>query len=625
MTRLRSADTSSVDYKYFLVLTILFCSVFLTARLSVLMDAGAGGEAAFWWSNGIILSVLLLNKRERWPAIFVVGFAANVAAHIAGHDRLYVSLALSACDMVEIAIAVYPFAWTDEHAIRFSRPRDLARLCLVGALIAPTVSALCAAPIYRLLYSQVPLNFGRNWFFSNALGAIIVTPIILSFFNNDGHVLFERKRLPETAGLLSLMLVCTYVVFHDTSFPSFFILFPPLLLIVVRLGMVGGILGVCIVAFFSVLFTAHGRGPMAMIEDVSWQRQVFLIQVLLASAILCVSLVSVVLNERRILEQTARKSEHLYRLLAENSRDIIVLTDLNHRREYISPAVQWMMGWDPHELIGTTYQEGIVHPDDIPAMTATLEALKSGEPAKSLTYRCRKKDGTYLWMEANISLYCDRVTGEPIGYVNVVRNISERKAAEEKLQDAYLALEALASVDPLTGTANRRQLDDTLEHEWRRATRSASPLSFLLLDVDHFKLYNDLYGHLRGDTSLRKIAESALEIFQRSGDTVARFGGEEFAIILPGTDRLGALQLAERLRHTVEERNIEHAGSPYNVVTVSIGCATLVPERGANMNIIIEAADQALYEAKRSGRNRVIDRSSYLGDHSTPDRSQSLS
>jgi diguanylate cyclase (GGDEF)-like protein/PAS domain S-box-containing protein len=607
MNRLRSDKTWPIDAKYLLVLAVLFCSVFLTVRLSILMDAGSDGEAVFWWSNGILLSVLLLNRRERWPAIFVVGFAANVLAHFTGHDSLSVGLALSACDLLETAISAYPFAWTAEHAIRFSRPRELARLCLVGAIIAPVVSAVCAEPVYRLFYAHVSPKFGVHWFFSNALGAIIVTPIILSFFNSDGTTLWNRKRIGECIGLLSLMFICTYVVFHNTSFPPFFILFPPLLLIVVRLGMNAGILGVCIIAVFSIVFTTHGRGPMAMFQDATWERQVFLIQVLLASAVLCVSLVSVVLNERRLLEQAARKSEQLYRLLAENSRDIIVLTDLNHRREYVSPAVQWMMGWDPKELAGTTYQDSICHPDDIPAMTATLDALKNGEPAKSLTYRCKKKDGTYLWMEANISLYCDRVTGEPIGYVNVVRNVAERKAAEERLRDAYLALEALASVDALTGTANRRHLDETLDHDWHRACRTTSPISLLLFDVDHFKLYNDMYGHLRGDGCLRQIAEAARQVFRRSGDTVARFGGEEFAIVLPDTDRTGAYELAQRLRQTVEDLGMEHAGSRHGIVTVSVGCATLVPEPGPDATILMEAADRALYEAKRGGRNRVID------------------
>jgi diguanylate cyclase (GGDEF)-like protein/PAS domain S-box-containing protein len=607
MNRLHASETSSTDVKYLSALAVLFCAVLLTGRLSILIDAGAEGEAAFWWPNAILLSCLLLNRRERWPAIFAVGFTGNVLAHIVAHDPIRVSLALSGCDMLEAAISAYPFAWTTQGPIRFSRPRELVRLCLVGALVAPAISAVCGSALYRLLYSAVPPDFGLNWFLSNTLGVLTVTPIILSFFDSEVTVLLERKQLPESIGLLSLMFVCTYVVFHSASFPLFFILFPPLLLMVVRLGMGGGILGVCTIAIFSIVFTAYGRGPMATIQDITWQRQVFLIQVLLASSVLCVALVAVVLNERRMLEQAARKSEQLYRLLAENSRDIIVLTDLNHRREYISPAVRWMMGWDPQELMGNTYQEDIVHPDDIPAMTATLDALKSGEPAKSLTYRCRKKDGTYLWMEANISLYCDRVTGEPIGYVNVVRNVAERKAAEERLQDAYLALEALASVDPLTGTANRRQLDEALDQEWRRACRTGSPMSLLLFDVDHFKLYNDLYGHLRGDSCLRRIADSARQVFRRSGDTVARYGGEEFAIVLPDTDRPGAYELAQRLRQTVEDLKEEHAGSQHSIVTISVGCATLIAHQGAHANILIEAADRALYEAKRAGRNCVID------------------
>ena len=589
------------------MLVVLFAGICLAAWISLLADAGADGEAALWWPNAILLSVLLLNRRERWPAIFLTGFLANVVMHLVVRDSIAVSLALSGCDMLEAGISAFPFARTTQGAIRFSRPRELLRLCFVGGVIAPGVSSVIAATVYRLLHSPVPPRFGLHWFFSNALGVVTITPIILSFFDSELPALLRRERVKETAYLIGLMFICTYLVFHHTSFPLFFILFPPLLLLVVRLGMGVGMVGVIIIGAFSAVYAIQHRGPMAMIQGISWQRQVFLIQVLLASAVICVALVAVVLNERRMLEQAARKSEQLYRLLAENSRDIIVLTDLSHRREYISPAVQWMMGWDPRELTGTTYQDSIVHPDDIPAMTATLEALKSGEPAKSLTYRCMKKDGTYLWMEANISLYCDRVTGEPIGYVNVVRNVAERKAAEERLQDAYLALETLASVDPLTGTANRRQLDEVLEHNWRLACGTASPISLLLFDVDHFKLYNDLYGHLRGDSCLRQIAEAARQVFRRSGDTVARFGGEEFAIVLPDTDRITAFELAHRLRQTVEELGLEHSGSMHGAVTVSVGCATIVPEHGADSNNLIAAADRALYEAKRTGRNRVID------------------
>jgi len=577
--------------------------IFLGACGSLWLDAKDGGDAAFWWPNGLILSALLLNRRNKWPIIFGIGYVTNVLAHLYMHDTVFLSLTLPACDMLEVAIASYPFANITRDAVRFSRPRELARLCVVGGILAPAISAVFAVAIFQM-QSPVPQNFGLHWFFSNTLGTIIVTPIVLSLLDGEVAALFRRNRLLELTGLLVLLFLLPLAIFRYTHLPIFFTVFPPLLLLVVRLGMGGGVVGVCSIAAFCTMVVARGGGAVVHGFELSWQKQVFLVQVLLASAVLCVALVAVVLNERRLLEQAARKSEQLYRLLAENSRDIIVLTDLEHRREYLSPAVQWMMGWDPKELLGGTYQKNIVHPDDIPSMTATLDALKAGEPSKTLSYRCRKKDGEYIWMEANISLYCDRITGEPIGYVNVVRNISERKAAEEKLQDAYLALEALASVDALTGAANRRQFDESLSQEWRRAARTGSPLSLLLLDVDHFKLYNDFYGHLQGDQCLRQIARVALDMIQRPGDLVGRFGGEEFAIILPETSCEAAVGLAERIRSLVAEQGVQHAGSQHGLVTVSIGCSTMNPEPHTNQNLLIEAADQALYEAKRNGRNR---------------------
>jgi diguanylate cyclase (GGDEF)-like protein/PAS domain S-box-containing protein len=584
----------------------LFIVVAITAWGSLLSDAGENGAAAIWWPNGVLLAALLLSRRQWWVAIFVTGYLANVLPHLINHDSMAASLGLSACDMLEVAVSAYPFARDARGATSFSRPRELARLYVIGALVSPALSALCATALLHLLKEPPHPNFALNWFASNGLATIAVTPVVLSLFKRETYAIFRRDRLLESISFLLLMSLCTVLIFHQSSYPLLFLLFPPLLLMVVRLGLGGGMLGVSILGGFSIFFTLHGRGPLTLVHNISWQRQLFLIQILLASAVLCVVLVAVVLNERRLLEQAARKSEQLYRLLAENSRDIIVLTDLQHKREYVSPAVQWMMGWDPKELLGTTFEHNIVHPDDVPAMNETLNSLRNGESSRTLTYRCQKKDGSYLWMEANISLYCDRVTGDPIGYVNVVRNIAERKAAEERLQDAYLALEALAAVDALTGIANRRHFDESLAQEWRRAIRTGQPISFLLLDVDHFKLYNDLYGHLRGDSCLRQIAESTLEVVQRPGDTVACIGGEEFGIILPETDRLGALELAEKIRQTVEERALEHEAHAPGIVTVSIGCATLIPKRGSNANGLIEAADQALYDAKRGGRNRVV-------------------
>lgn len=177
-----------------------------------------------------------------------------------------------------------------------------------------------------------------------------------------------------------------------------------------------------------------------------------------------------------------------------------------------------------------------------------------------------------------------------------------------KLDDANRALTRLSAVDGLTSIANRRCFDETLVREWRRAARKSSPISLLIADVDHFKDFNDGYGHQLGDECLKRIARALESCLRRSTDLVARYGGEEFAVILPETDQVGAREVAEAMRAAVEAAQFSHAFSPVaNHVTISIGCATTIPERTDEMGYvgIIQRADQALYRAKRAGRNRL--------------------
>ena len=200
-------------------------------------------------------------------------------------------------------------------------------------------------------------------------------------------------------------------------------------------------------------------------------------------------------------------------------------------------------------------------------------------------------------------LHTDR--GKYLGRVWFFRDITERKRAEQQLQDAFHTVEALAVTDALTGLANRRQFDQCLSNEWRRSLRDRGPLSMLLLDVDLFKSYNDAYGHVQGDCCLKQIADAAMQVVARPGDTVARIGGEEFAVILPNTDNDGAIQLAEEICEAVRRRDLLHSANPHGVVTISAGCATILPSLGRHSITLIELADMALYQAKRSGRNRV--------------------
>ena len=179
-------------------------------------------------------------------------------------------------------------------------------------------------------------------------------------------------------------------------------------------------------------------------------------------------------------------------------------------------------------------------------------------------------------------------------------------AREEELQIANQHLEELASLDGLSGLANRRGFDRQLEREWQRAREKCGPLALLMVDIDHFKLFNDRYGHVAGDACLRAVGEMLSLVTLDEAVLVARYGGEEFALLLPGLDLERASALADEARKAVEDLSINHSESPCGHVTVSIGVESVIPDKFQDTADLVEAADNALYAAKRRGRNNVV-------------------
>ena len=188
--------------------------------------------------------------------------------------------------------------------------------------------------------------------------------------------------------------------------------------------------------------------------------------------------------------------------------------------------------------------------------------------------------------------------GELLAVVETLRDITIQ-------HEAQLALKTLASIDGLTGLANRRAFDIRLDEECRRAQRLGGAVSLLMIDIDHFKAFNDTFGHQGGDDCLKQIAKVIGGELLRPGDLAARYGGEEFGVIMPATPSHGAAVVGERLRHAVEALAISHPSSPLGLVTLSVGTATAGGADAAHPAALVASADAALYRAKRDGRNRV--------------------
>ena len=213
-----------------------------------------------------------------------------------------------------------------------------------------------------------------------------------------------------------------------------------------------------------------------------------------------------------------------------------------------------------------------------------------------IAHQCR---GERSWQQSEINLL-----NQLASQVAIAIHQSE---LYHQLQQANQELLRLASSDGLTQLANRRCFYNTLTLAWQRLAREGKALSLILCDVDCFKLYNDVQGHLAGDDVLRQVASAISQTVQRSSDLVARYGGEEFAILLPNTDAAGAIAIAEKLQAQIQALQLPHPTSQVEqVITLSLGLATLIPDSQISPKTLIAAADEGLYQAKAQGRNCLV-------------------
>jgi diguanylate cyclase (GGDEF)-like protein/PAS domain S-box-containing protein len=585
--------------KYGSAMRLLGC--FCMVALATLFGGKTGYGFYFWVSNGVLLAYLLLAPRRLWLRYLAVGFLASLAVSPWMSTDWLHNFFFIPHDVLEIALAAYLLRRRSSDLPVFSNVFYLLRFATCAVVVAPLVTSFVYALIAAFaLHTTFAPTFGAL-FLGDSLGILITTPACVAVF---------RSKLREPGGepkdwLVVLPTIAVIALFvSQRAVPCLPLLFPLLIFVLLCLGLGWASLLTLLTAVIGAWSGVHGLGPFAIPQN-GHTLGGFRLQIYIVSIMSMLYSVSVVIESLRKTERRLQQIANLHALVAENSRDVIMLLEFEGSQSFISSPSRFWGGWSRDEFLEAgTY--ALLHPDDRQLLTTTLGDLRTVKDGALIEARIHRKDSTYAWIEASLRTVRDPITHLPTGVLASIREISERKQAEQQLEDALQAVQTLSVTDPLTGLPNRRRFDQALSSEWRRAVREQTPISLLLIDADHFKDYNDTYGHPSGDSCLKQIAESIRCGTIRACDLAARIGGEEFAVLLPNTSGGGARSLANRINDDLRAQAIPHSGNPHKIVTVSIGFATVVPVAGQSSSYLVDLADEALYSAKHAGRNCVF-------------------
>ncbi len=303
------------------------------------------------------------------------------------------------------------------------------------------------------------------------------------------------------------------------------------------------------------------------------------------------------------MQESLKTAETRFQQIVETAIEGILIFDEHYRVTFANENMAAMLGYTANEMLGRAYASFFPESHmDVYRYQESLRKRGEGSVYESCLLR---KDGQLRWFLISAKPIFDE-RGNFEGSFGMFTDINDRKEMELLLEESNRRLTELSNMDSLTGIANRRRFDAALEHEYSRLRRSNSKLSVILLDIDHFKDYNDCYGHVMGDECLRQIASVLASSINRAVDLAARYGGEEFACILPDTDLQGAVQVAERIRQGIRELGIEHKKSPVSeFVTASFGVITVQYSSAISSDEVVAMADKLLYQAKSAGRNRI--------------------
>ena len=575
-------------------------SYFVTAIAALKLSDGPNDTATIWAPSGIVLGALLVATRGAYRQILAAVAAASISANLASGSGLGTAVTYTGANVLETLISMGLVRVITSRKLSFSDPMAVRRFAIV--VVSSSTLSTAAAVILSGEYSR---DFIGSWFMTVLLGQLIFAPLVVTI-RRKAPRFFSRNaewRLGQAVVPLALVVGTSLAVFSQSDFPVLFVPVLPILFATYRFGPLGAAFSVLIVAAIGSVATMEGMGPCAQVSAMGVSPitflQLYLVTLLVAALPLAAALAARDTSYNELKRQKgffemASQTAHIghWRLVMEGQK--LTWSDEVFRIHGLPIGAP-----PPLESAIEAY-----HPDDRDMVDSSLSNCIENGVEFEFDARIITPQGEVRHVNSRGRAEVDG-SGKIFAVFGVFQDISQRVKVNQQLESArQMAVDeakharVLANTDQLTGLPNRRRTMAEFEAALKQAEAAGTDLVVAVLDVDHFKVVNDNYGHAMGDRVLREVADIGTGCL-RSTDTFGRSGGEEFLVVLPGANVETAQFVAERIRMRVMEISEQKVGMP--AVTTSIGLAEFKP--GMSLETLFQSADRALYDAKHAGRN----------------------
>ena len=571
---------------------VALCGVyFVVGKLGLKLAFVHASATAIWPSTGIALFAFLIFGYRVWPVILTGAFLVNLTT--AG--SVATSISIAAGNTLEGVVGCYLVTRFAGGQRAFERAQDIFKFTFLAGMVSTTVSATVGVTTLAVggfadwtMYGAV----WSTWWLGDAVGAVVVTPFLLLWRENP-RLNWTRRQAIELAVLFPGLFFTAWIVFggrfHSAlkNYPLEYLCIPFLIWAAFRFGRRKAATAICVLAAVAAWGTLHGFGPFAR---ESQNTSLLLLQVFVGiMAVLSLVFAAEVTEHKRSVERVQQMAKR-FGIAVESAPNAMVMIDRQGRIALVNSQAVKMFGYNREELIGQPvevliperFRDG--HPGYRMEFSSSPQARPMGAGRDLYAVR---KDGSEFPVEIGLNPI---ETDDELLVMSAIVDITERKRAEEQIRH-------LAVTDPLTGLANYRRLLEVLDSEIKRHGRTGRCFAVLLFDLDRLKKINDAHGHLVGSRALCRVA-TILRIHCRSIDTPARYGGDEFVLILPETESAAAFQVAQRVSEQVNSDGDEPS------ISVSIGIA-VYPQDGKTIDELFVAADRALYRDKDSSKRKL--------------------